>query len=94
MNSSRITLEQEIKMNSIFLIHLISTVITIFFVVVIWWTNHKIAALNRELIKDSREVLVLNGLLQERMNNIEAKMPGTIWVDLEANKSYTRVLHE
>ena len=59
-------------MNSIFLIHLISTIITIFFVVVIWWTNRKIIALNRELIKDSREVLVLNGLLQERMNNIEA----------------------
>ena len=71
--------------------HLISTVITIFFVVVIWWTNRKIVALNRELIKDSREILVLNGLLQERMNNIEAKMPGTIWVDLEANKSYTRI---
>lgn len=61
-------------MNSIFLIHLISTIITIFFVVVIWWTNRKIVALNRELIKDSREVLVLNGLLQERMNNIEIKL--------------------
>ena len=77
--------------NPIFYIHLISTIITIFFVVIIWWTNRKIVALNRELIKDSREVLVLNGLLQERMNNIEAKMPGTIWVDLEANKSYTRM---
>jgi hypothetical protein len=43
-------------------------------VVVIWWTNRKIVALNRELIKDSREVLVLNGLLQERMNNIEIKL--------------------
>lgn len=61
-------------MNPIFYIHLISTIITIFFVVVIWWTNRKIVALNRELIKDSREVLVLNGLLQERMNNIEIKL--------------------
>ena len=77
--------------NPIFYMHLISTIMTMFFIVIIWWTNRKIVALNRELIKDSREVLVLNGLLQERMNNIEAKMPGTIWVDMEDNKSYVRM---
>jgi len=69
-------------MNPIFYIHLISTVITIFFVVVIWWVNRKIIKINYDLMKDNREILVLSDKalkasmdeskkLQERMNALE-----------------------
>ena len=91
--------------NPIFYMHLISTIMTMFFIVVIWWVNRKIIKINYDLMKDNREILVLSDKalkastdqskkIQDRMNDIEAKMPGTIWVDLEANKAYTRVLKD
>lgn len=59
-------------MNSIFLIHLISTIMTMFFIVVIWWVNRKIIKINYDLMKDNREILVESKRIQERMNKIEA----------------------
>ena len=81
-------------MNPIFYIHLISTIITIFFVVVIWWVNRKIIKINYDLMKDNREILVESKKIQERMNNIEASLPGTLWIDTQTNKAYTRVLKD
>lgn len=59
--------------NPIFYMHLIATMVTIFFVIVIWWTNRKIMLLNKEVIKDNIEILVEAKKLQDRMNNIEKK---------------------
>ena len=60
-------------MNAIFYMHLIATMVTIFFVIIVWWTNRKIMLLNREVIKDNIEILVEAKKLQDRMNEIEKK---------------------
>lgn len=60
-------------MNPIFYMHLIATIVTIFFVVVVWWTNRKIMLLNREVIKDNRDILIEAKRIQDRINKLESK---------------------
>lgn len=58
-------------MNAIFYMHLIATMVTIFFVIIVWWTNRKIMLLNREVIKDNRDILIEAKRIQDRMNKLE-----------------------
>lgn len=78
-------------MTSTFYIHLIATLINAFFIILLWWYNRKLINLNYDLMKDNREILVDAKRLQDRMNEIEAKLPGTLWIDTESNKAYTRI---
>ena len=78
-------------MTSVFYIHLIATLINAFFIILLWWYNRKLIDTNYQLMKDNRDILVEAKKQQERMNEIEAKLPGTLWVDIESNKAYTRI---
>lgn len=78
-------------MTSVFYIHLIATLINVFFIILLWWYNHKLINLNYDLMKDNRDILVEAKKQQERMNEIEASLPGTLWLDTESNKAYTRI---
>jgi hypothetical protein len=60
-------------MNSVFYIHLISTVINIFFLITLWWYNRTLMSLNPRLINDNVDILVEVKKLQERMNDLENK---------------------
>ena len=78
-------------MTSVFYIHLIATLINAFYIILLWWYNRKLIDTNYQLMKDNRYILVEAKKQQERMNEIEAKLPGTLWVDIESNKAYTRI---
>lgn len=81
-------------MTSVFYIHLIATLINAFFIILLWWYNHKLIDTNYQLIKDNRDILVEAKKQQERMNNIESLLPGTLWIDTETGKVNTRIPKE
>lgn len=57
-------------MNAIFYMHLIATLVNIFFLGLLWWYNHGLININYQLIKDNREILVEAKKLQEHINNM------------------------
>jgi hypothetical protein len=81
-------------MNATFYIHLIATIVNAFFLILLWWWNHKLISINYGLMKDNREILGEAKKIQERMNQIESSLPGTMWADITTNKIFTRVLEE
>lgn len=58
-------------MTSVFYIHLIATIVNIFFIIMLWWYNRKLININYDLMKDNREILVEAKRIQERINEIE-----------------------
>jgi sugar lactone lactonase YvrE len=70
--------------------HLIATLVNAFFIIMLWWWNRSLININHQLMNDNRYILNEAKKLQERMNDIEAKMPGTMWVDTETSKPYVR----
>lgn len=81
-------------MTSVFYIHLIATLINAFFIILLWWYNRKLIDTNYQLMKDNRDILVEAKKQQERMNNIESLLPGTLWIDTETGKVNTRIPKE
>ena len=81
-------------MTPIFYIHLVSTIINMTLIILLWWYNYKLINLNRDLMKDNRDILVEAKKQQERMNNIESLLPGTLWIDTETGKVNTRIPKE
>ena len=81
-------------MTSVFYIHLIATLINVFFIILLWWYNRKLIDTNYQLMKDNRDILVEAKKQQERMNKIESLLPGTLWIDTETGKVNTRIPKE
>jgi hypothetical protein len=81
-------------MISVFLMHLIATIVNAIFIILLWWYNQKLVTFNYQLMKDNRDILVEAKRIQDRLNDLEAGMPGTIWLDTETHKVYVRAVDE
>jgi len=61
-------------MTSVFLMHLIATIVNAIFMILLWWYNQKLISINYQLMKDNREILVESCRIQDRLNDIESRL--------------------
>ena len=78
-------------MNSIFLIHLVATIVSCCFMVMMWRYNMKLIKINYDLMKHNLEI---ERGFNKKIDDLSARMPGTMWMDTKTGKVFVRGLTE
>lgn len=60
-------------MNAVFYMHLIATLVNMFFIGLLWYYNHWLISTNHRLLKDNRDILIESKNLQELISKRENK---------------------